>query len=397
MSYLETIAPESMVKGRKNKLKGMALEHFVSSSPVFSNKSHDEDQIHDIVEKANEMGEDVHKVNKNFKLKFQGKELVFRSRDGHWDNYRMLLEKNKLPECKYDILTSVSNNSLNLGYRKCTQCDDHKAYFKCINCGGCITDNVDTIYSIYRQIVENLDDDDLRRSGGEQRISNSNFTEQWEELKRNVDYPRYCFCDNPEKSEKHTKKNCQYCDGTYRKVQINISTNGYELLRESVSKQQLDDILLKHDLISKNNISDQISRKRVDYWAFDGDNIVVNECKNNEKSKIGFSEIIQACFYARALKNSGLSCKSVKVIHNGELRDNIDNYLYRLEENWDLKIDLVDLRQWCKDNSYYPEKIVIGRSVSGKKCSKKGSYKVDVIYSEDFVENPKLMIKVGDS
>lgn len=394
MSYLQTIAPASMVKGKKNKLKGMALEHFVSSSPVFSGDNHDEDNIANIVEKANKMAEDVYKVNKNFKLEYDGKEVVFRSRNGHWDNYRMLLEHDSLDDAKYDIFTSVNNTALNLGYRKCTHCEDHKAYYKCKNCGGCITDNVDTIYSIRRKIVNNLDKDDLRRSGGEQKISNSNFAEQWEDLKRNVNFPRYCFCDQPEKSDKHQKTNCPYCKkGTYRKVQIDISNNGYELLRESVSKQQLKGILLKHDLISKNNISEQISRKRVDYWAFDGESIVINECKNNEKSKIGFSEIVQACFYGRALKNSGLSCSNVKVIHNGDLRDNIDNYLYRLEDNWNLDINLVELKQWCKDNSYYPEKIIIGTSVDGQRCSEKGSYKVDYSFSENHVEKPKLLIR----
>jgi len=405
-AWLETEAPEQLKKQRVNSLKGQGLEallRYVTGRDFETTLS----DVSDAVDPS-EL-EEYYRAKRMFRVKSSDNEvdLLFRktSQKGIAD-FRFTFDPNSLSEDKsFTLYQSAATQEKFLRYRKCNHCGHIFPPVFCKDCGGgAIVENSELITGMISKARKRKRETDS--SSGK---THDQFLKKIREIKRSkwndIQWDsgfEWCICDRKGRSpnkethfyEQKNIKKCKKCNkGHYQMLRSSFSTNMVPV-QSGLSPDELTDSLLELDYIKRVSVE---SLNRLDLWNYEGD-LYVTEAKNMEKSGLGLGAIVQVCYYLRALSQVTDKAKDATIVYNGECSDSVERARQEFNNLFGFNIQTQSLRDWCDQNEFYFEEIVVGTKEKVSKPdlrnSSSGRYWSRIVESDDAVASPKLRLKV---
>jgi len=410
--WLETEHPDDMNKGLVNELKGQALESLLR----YATGRDFESNLNKVLDDLDESDlKEYYRATKMFKVRsLDGEyEQLFRKTSGKGiADVRFSFETSRLPDDKeFKLLESTAKQETYLGYKRCGGEEPVEIYppVYCERCdGAAITDHNKLITEMISKARDRRSSDsgDTKTVATEQDVSDQ-FLKKVRKIKNsiwnNVENQglEWCICkrqgkepvrkEHLHKREGHSK--CRTChDDYYNKMTTEFSHN-MKVVEEGLDAEELRDVLDDQGFITEVTMD---SLSRLDLWTVD-DELYVTEAKNHEKSGLSYGALIQVCNYLRALSQKTDKAKDANIVYNGCKNGKIDRATEVFNDDYGLNIKTQHLRDWCKDQGFYFEEIVVGKedAVPGHdmRNSRSGEYFSKVVESDSLVDTPTVRLK----
>jgi ribosomal protein S17E len=409
--WLETDHPDDMKKGLVNELKGQALESLLRYATGRSFES----KLGTVLDDLDESDlKEYYRATKMFKLRSSdGKyEQLFRKTSGKGiADVRFSFEPSRLPDDKeFKLLESTAKQETYLGYKKCPSVNG-EVYppVYCERCGGgAITDHNKLITEMISKAHERQSSDsgDTITVVTKEDVSDQ-FLKKVRDIKNSVwndvvtEGLEWCVCErqgkDPVRREHlHTRQNhskCRNCHEKYYNKMTTEFSHNMKVVEDGLNAEELKNVLHDQGFITEVTMN---SLSRLDLWTVD-DELYVTEAKNHEKSGLSYGAIVQVCGYLQALGQRTDKAKDATIVYNGRKNGKIDRATEVFNDDYGLNIKTQHLRDWCKDQGFYFEEIVVGKedAVPGHdmRNSRSGEYFSKVVESDSLVDTPTVRLK----
>jgi len=409
--WLKTEHPDDMNKGLVNELKGQALESLLRYATGRSFES----KLGTVLDDLDESDlKDYYRATKMFKLRSSDGEYeqLFRKTSGKGiADVRFSFEPSRLPDDKeFKLLESTAKQETYLGYKKCPSVNGEiypPVY--CERCGGgAITDHNKLITEMISKARERQSSDsgDTITVVTKEDVSDQ-FLKKVRDIKNSVwndvetDGLDWCICERQgkdpvrrehlHKQQNHSK--CRTChEQHYNKMTTEFSHN-MKVVEDGLNAEELKNVLDDQGFITEVTMD---SLSRLDLWTVD-DELYVTEAKNHEKSGLSYGALIQVCAYLQALGQRTDKAKDATIVYNGCKNGKIDKATEVFNDHYGLNIEIQHLRDWCKDQGFYFEEIVVGKEDAvpdhDMRNSRSGEYFSKIVESNSLVDTPTVRLK----
>lgn len=418
MAWIETQVNQDIVLQRKNRLKGLALQVFVSDlinqKYDASSISGSEDSVEKIKSAASDVIDDLYNVKSTFRVvdDLGNSKKFYPQNSNHFDYDNYLLDLNEF-QPPLDLFVKSGSNNSSLGYKGCSKCFYCAPKKFCKKCGGSVNEDR---FKILNKIKEKYDADQASeifyksypshyvRPADDYGMFLANIKwikeSAWNEgcIQKGSSWGKqqWCTCDNPVKTEHYlnSKSKCPKCNsGRYNELRPGYSINEFNTCLESACKEEFKQQLSEKELVTKNSLQN-FGDSRLDDWLISKDSrdIFIIETKNYEDTGLSSKDLMQVLKYVKAIRNSGVAKPSnADIIYNGSSGQNVEEYVRSFSDKIDTNLNLVTVKEFCKELGVFPGEIVISKDLD-KYEKKLGDFKVDYSVKSEFVDSPKIKI-----
>jgi hypothetical protein len=422
--WIKTQTNDELILQKKNRLKGLAMQSFVSSiiqEKYDANKLSDgEDTVQKISEKAEDVLDELFDVKKTVMISDDSGEnyQYFPKNSGQFDynDYTIDITDFKFP---IQIFTRKDTIGSTLGYRGCYNCYYAIPKTFCKKCGGAVFEDRFKILSkikdkynhkeasklfnkIYDYSFKHYKEDFDKRETflfNIKWIKESHWNEGLIKFDNWSSYSQqqFCTCNSPIETE-HSHSNyprCPECGKTsFKDLEPGFELTEFEFLTKANNEDEASKCFKENDLVTKNSCSKGFSKKRLDNWLIteDSNEIFIIETKNYEDTSLDSDDLRQVLKYVKAINESGIAKPSTAdIIYNGGIAPGLEDYIDYHYEDIDTKLNSVDLKDFCREIGIFPKVIEVAKDLENPD-KVLGEFKVSWNVSNDYVKDPKLRI-----